>query len=197
MIEFDIALFRFINGTLANPLFDVVMPWLRTANFWIPVYAFLLAFLWLNFGRRGLLAIVAILLAFALSDQISAHFLKLLFARIRPCNDPMMQVRMVVECGPGYSMPSSHAANHWCLSMLLVFILPSSLKWKNIWLPLWAFLVCFAQIYVGVHYPLDIVMGAAVGILVAAFVAGLYRRIINGDMDRLSERDGAFSERSN
>jgi len=101
----------------------------------------------------------------ALSDGLSSQVLKDLFARPRPCHEPLAHLRLLVNCGPGYSFPSSHAANMGAAGLFLAAGL-ARWRWR---LPvlLAAALVAYSRIHVGVHYPLDIVGGGLAGALVA------------------------------
>src|SRR5690606_31319118 len=115
-------------------------------------------------------------LTFALTDFTSSSVIKKEVTRVRPCNDVQFkeQVRLRVRCGSGYSFPSSHAANHFALGIFLLVIFRKC--WKHIiWLSLgWAASISFAQIYVGVHYPSDILAGALLGSLIGWFTASVF-----------------------
>ncbi len=165
---FDQSIFFAINHGLANPFFDWLMPLLRNRYFWTPLYLFIIIFFIRNYGRQGWLLIIFMLLTFALSDYISSSVIKPAFQRIRPCNDPGLKdsVNSLIACGSGFSFPSSHAANHFGLAVFLITLF--SHKWKYITslAILWAFSVSFAQVYVGVHYPGDIMFGAMLGSMI-------------------------------
>lgn len=163
---------------MANPFFDTWMPLFRNPYFWTPVYLFLLIWMWKKYNKVGLLWCLFFLITFALCDFISASIIKNEVQRIRPCNDESLQflIRKIVKCGAGYSFPSSHATNHFGLSFFIIFTLGKKYK-HAIWLALfWAILVCFAQVYVGVHYPLDIFGGALLGICLAYITGTLFNR---------------------
>jgi undecaprenyl-diphosphatase len=93
--------------------------------------------------------------------------LKPLFGRLRPCHDPEVQslLRGLVDCGGMYSMPSNHAANHFGLASFWFFSIRAMTGRKWHWLWVWAAAICYAQIYVGKHYPFDILVGSVVGFL--------------------------------
>ena len=112
-------------------------------------------------------------LTFGCTDFISSSLIKPTVQRLRPCNDPEIKsdVKNLVDCGSGYSFPSSHASNHFGLAVFLIVLFFS--KWKLI-LPiglLWAASISFAQVYVGVHYPIDILAGAMLGGMIG-FIMG-------------------------
>ena len=117
-------------------------------------------------------------MTFVFCDFISASMVKPLFHRLRPCNDSSLPflLRHVVACGSGFSFPSSHASNHVGMAVFMMITLRNRFSW--IFFPpiLWAFSICFAQVYVGVHYPSDIVGGAMLGILIGMFFGRYYNR---------------------
>ena len=87
------------------------------------------------------------------------------FGRLRPCNDPVMKqvVHLLVPCGGGKSFPSSHAANHFSLAVFSSMTVGKFAKWLTpAWL-VWAAVVSYSQVYVGVHYPLDVLVGGTLG----------------------------------
>ena len=176
MIKWDTALFEFINHDLSNPAFNLIMPWLRESMFWIPVYVFLLSFLIINFGRKAYWLVIFTILTVSSSDLISSRVVKYSVRRLRPCNTENVQVIERVPCGSGFSFTSSHAANHFGLACFLSMTLGGLVPSSRPWLWVWAGMVSFAQIYVGVHYPLDIVGGALLGIVLALVWVSLYRR---------------------
>lgn len=167
--EWDQWLFLQINNHQSNTYFDNLMPFLRNSYFWAPVYLFLLIFVILNYKHRGgwwwiLLFIGTV----SLTDMISSKLIKESVERLRPCQDPelMYQVRLLVNrCSGGYSFTSSHAANHFGMAIFF-FITTRPLINRGAYLVfLWAALIGYAQVYVGVHYPLDILGGAVLGLL--------------------------------
>ncbi len=163
--QLDQNIFFFINKNLSNSFFDWLMPLLRNRYFWTPLYLFMAIFFVRNFGKRGWLMLIFMGMTFGFTDYFSSSILKPSFERLRPCNDPLInaEVDNRIACGTGFSLPSSHAANHFSLAVFLTMIFYS--RWKAI-LPsavLWAFSISFAQVYVGVHYPFDVTFGALIG----------------------------------
>lgn len=163
--QVDQEIFFFINKGLSNPFFDWLMPLLRNRYFWTPLYIFMAVFFVRNFGRNGWLILVFMGITFGMADYISSSVLKPSFERLRPCNDPLIkaEVNNLIPCGTGFSLPSSHAANHFALAVFLITLFYA--KWKPI-LSLalfWAFSISFAQVYVGVHYPFDVTAGGLIG----------------------------------
>lgn len=168
LIQFDQYLFFAVNKGLANPFFDWLMPALRNRFFWVPLYLFLAVFFVRNYGKQGWMLLIFLGLSFGLTDYFASSIVKPAFERLRPCNDPDIkdEVRSLIACGSGFSFPSSHASNHFALAIFLISIFYH--KWKPI-MPLalfWAFSISFAQMYVGVHYPGDILFGAILGSMI-------------------------------
>lgn len=169
LIHFDEYLFHLINTGLHNPFFDAVMPVLRNKYTWMPVYLFLFSFFLINFKKKGIFIIVALAITIGLADSTSSHLIKKTVQRLRPCKviEKPEDLHLLVPCGSGFSFPSSHAANHFAIAVFLISALGK--KRRRIWFPvlfLWAFSVAFAQVYVGVHYPLDVIAGGLWGSLI-------------------------------
>jgi len=175
LFQWDHTVFEFVNQTFTNGFFDWLLPLLRDKYIWVPLYVFLLSFLWINYKMEGLIVSLFVILAIVISDQASSTFIKHAVERLRPCNDPQFQdqVRLIVDCGPGFSFTSSHATNHFAFSALLATLFGSRYGWVSIVAYSWAFVVSYSQIYVGVHYPLDIVGGAILGIVIGKIVGFL------------------------
>ncbi len=180
LLRGDLWLFFHINGMWHNAVLDVIMPILREPFMWAPLYLFLALFATINFGWRGLFWIVFFLLTFALSDQASL-FLKEYFGRIRPCRDPIVSHYarvLVVYCPMSGSFTSNHAANHFALATFCFITLKSAFG-RYTWLfYLWAASIAYAQVYVGVHYPLDVFGGAVMGALIGLLSGSFFKRRI-------------------
>lgn len=176
--DWDRQLFLFLNHKLANPFFDIVLPYLRNSVFWAPLYLFILAFVVFNYGKKGWWWALLFLSTVAVSDLLGTYAFKETIQRLRPCNDPMLmdKVRLVIErCPGGYSFVSNHAANHFGLATY------TFLSFRTVfgrWMYLayaWALAIVFAQVYSGVHYPLDVLAGALLGVGAGYLTASVYR----------------------
>lgn len=165
LLHADYALMLKMNREWQWSAFDTLALFLREATFWAPAYVFLILLASINFGKKGWLWIGALVGLVALSDLISSHFIKEWLFRPRPCRDPFMghQIRFLAKtCGMNGSFTSSHATNHFAIAMFLYQTLKRfSPYWAIAFL--WAGLISYAQIYVGVHYPADILGGALLG----------------------------------
>ncbi len=179
ILEWDKSAFFFINNKLSNPFFDFLMPYIRDAKNWIPFYILLLIFLPLKHKTKGWFWVLFAILTGVCTDIISSHIIKQNIWRVRPCGDLSIaeHVRFLVAyCPQSSSFTSSHAANHFGLATFLFFTLRKYYG-RVIWLILlWAFLICFAQIYVGVHYPGDIIGGSLVGVLSGLLMSKIFNR---------------------
>jgi undecaprenyl-diphosphatase len=176
IINFDRQIFFLINRVFANDLFDIVLPLMRSKYFWSPLYLFIIIFFVSNYGKSGWWRVFFLLLTFAITDFVSASIFKELFMRLRPCNEPeiMGYVRNIVGCGSGYSFVSSHATNHFGIATFMSLLYVDK-KWIAYVFKLWALIICYSQVYVGVHYPLDVICGALLGIALANFSFYIYR----------------------
>jgi undecaprenyl-diphosphatase len=176
--QIDQQLFLIINRIWTNDFFDFIMPLMRSKLFWAPLYLFLIVFFVVNFGKKGWISVLFILITFALTDFISAGVFKPIFERLRPCNDPniMGMARNIVGCGSGYSFVSSHAANHFGMAIIIGSIFKQKWPWVKSAFIIWATVICYAQVYVGVHYPLDVICGAIIGILIGKFTFALHEK---------------------
>lgn len=174
----DIALFLLLNKGIANPVFDVLCPLFRNKFFWIPVYVLIFAWFAKKYKWKAIWILAFAGLVILLCDQISASLIKPYFARLRPCNtaDLANEMRTLVRCGSGFSFVSSHAANHFGLSFYLILFFKNKLV--KLLLLFWATIVSFSQIYVGVHFPLDVLCGALLGAVIGVALACFFRKYI-------------------
>jgi membrane-associated phospholipid phosphatase len=179
LLQFDHDLFLSIHRGLSNPFFDWIMPLMRNRYFWAPLYLFIIIFCIKEYRKKGMLIIGMLLVTFAIGDLVASRIIKPMVGRVRPCNDIILAPDIIhrVGCGAGNSFPSAHATNHFAISIFLICIFYS--RWKAI-LPLgiaWALIISFAQIYVGVHYPLDTIAGALLGTIIGLGTARIYKNL--------------------
>ena len=174
LVSFDREVFHFLNQGSQNWVFDVILPFLTDIN-QNPIGIVILALLWLLLltkgGRAGTIAALLLIPTIALSDQLNSSFLKFIIDRPRPCHE-LANVHLLVGCGSGYSFPSSHAVNNFAAAVVLSYFLP---RWT------WAFfcyagVIAFSRIYVGVHYPSDVLAGAIIGVLIGLLVIVAFRQ---------------------
>ncbi len=181
LIHFDEMLLLGINGLAGHPLLDRIMLLLSAKWTWLPLYAFILAMLIKHFGwvSTGWICLGAAAMVI-LTDQGSVQFFKETVNRLRPCHHAELQQRLVLvsgKCGGRYGFISSHAANVFGLAVLVNLLFKGLGRvWKFMFL--WAALVAFSRVYLGVHYPSDIIAGALVGSLIGYLAAKTVIRVI-------------------
>lgn len=176
LLELDLQLFLAINKGGTNAVFDWLMPILRNPYTWAPLYLFILVFFIRNYKKRGIIMVLFFFLSFAATDFLTASVIKPQVKRVRPCNEVTLKehINTRVRCGSGYSFPSAHAANHFAMGVFLLVLFYR--KWKPI-IPLallWAASISYAQVYVGVHYPIDVLSGALLGSIIGLLMALLF-----------------------
>lgn len=178
--QWDQAAFRWLNG-LHQAWLDPVMALLSSKTAWIPIYLLLLLIIWRRDGWQKtlwLLACVALLIT--LTDQTTSGLLKPWIARFRPCRAEAgldFPIHLVNgKCGGKFGFASSHAANFFGLAMFLrAYFSSPKIGWLLIGI---AALVAYSRIYLGVHYPGDVLAGAVIGALAAALVFRGYQAAI-------------------
>lgn len=168
LLELDKQLFKLLNNEWHHPFLDAVMPLIRNQHLWTPLYLFMCLFAVINYKKAGAWWVLFFIALVTLTNFISSDLIKENIHRLRPCNDPLMAdgLRFLVAYRPqSSSFTSSHAANHFGLATFMFYTLHQYFP-KVSWLFFaWAFIIIYAQIYVGVHYPLDVIFGGLVGFL--------------------------------
>jgi undecaprenyl-diphosphatase len=167
-IDKDLLLYLQSQHTL---FLDTIMAGITNKYNWWPLYLLLLVALYRQFGWHAIYSLVAVVVLIILSDQITSSLMKPLFGRFRPCHDPEIGhlVRIVTKCGGFYGFVSGHAANSFAVTtfFLLLFVKTHRYFW---WLLIWPLAFSYSRIYLGVHYPLDILGGTLVGIFLGYLV---------------------------
>ncbi len=166
LFQIDYSLFEFINQDIGNSFFDVFLVFMRNMYVWIPLYLFLILFFILNFKKKGILIITIAGVTAGIADYTSSSIIKPNVQRVRPCNDNNVESIARVDCGVGYSFPSSHATNHFALGIYFFLVFLGINKFVASAFVLWAIIISFAQVYVGVHYPLDVTAGMILGVFI-------------------------------
>ena len=162
-----------------TPALDAVMVFVSNRTVWFPAYALLTGWLIWHFRRRAVLLLPLLIAAVALADSITSRLFKPFFGRLRPCHAPELAglLHLPDGCGGQFGFLSSHAANSVALAVFLALVLPGSrFRGLKIGVALWAMLLSYSRIYLGAHYPSDVLGGALVGALLAWGAAQLFRR---------------------
>lgn len=159
LYSIDLMIFYFFNHTISLPILDKFFSVITSVNNWYIAYIILLGISWTKGGKRGKIAVVGVISLIIASDQTGYRLLKELFARPRPC-DILSDVITPIGCTGTYSFPSNHALNNFAAAFFFYKLFPK-LKWI---LFITAGLVAISRVYLGLHYPSDIIGGALIGI---------------------------------
>ncbi len=180
LLELDRRIFIELNSSFRNPFVDQLMMFLSTTYAWIPLHLFLLYLLVRNYRKQTWLILLAIGLTILLADQITSSIMKPFFERLRPSHEPSLaeQIFLVNKYRGGrFGFASSHAANTFGIATLMWLVLRMYRPWISL-LFAWALLVGYTRIYLGVHYPGDILVGFLIGWIcaLAAYYLLIYVR---------------------
>ncbi len=165
LIEWDKELLIFLNS-FHTPWLDPVMMLITKTFFWLPLYAFLIYLMFRNFKKETWFILIGAAITILLCDQITSSFMKPFFARLRPSQDPSMAglLHHVDNYKGGlYGFASGHAANTFGVALFVWLTLKPIYKWMWV-IFIWAALMTYTRIYLGVHFPGDIIVGATLGL---------------------------------
>ena len=170
LINFDKAIFYFFNNIISNPLFDIIMPIITNQRIWaIPILSIII-YLTTKGKRRGQITVIILIAACGLADYSSASILKPFFERLRPSHEMLDGIRNLMGKGGKYGFVSSHAANIFAAAVVFSYFYPKN---KYIYFFI-ATLVSYSRVYVGVHYPGDVIFGGLLGYGLAWIVLSLW-----------------------
>lgn len=188
----DTNLFLAINGLYA-PFFDGFMYMVSEKFMWVPLYASVLYVLIKHWKKEAIWLILALVLCIVISDQVSSHILKNLVQRLRPSHADNLKgmVHLVKGYSGGlYGFASSHAANSFSFALLSSLIFKRKIYTYSIFV--WVLITVYSRIYLGVHYPFDIVGGVVVGSIAALgcyWILGKFRpALVQSDVNNIIEK---------
>lgn len=170
----DRQILLFLNSH-NSPFWDRVMYAISGKVIWAPLYLALLIYLGYKYKKKFWIILLFVIAAVAMADQFSVQLFKNIFHRLRPCHEPSLEgmVRLVNgACGGLYGFVSSHASNSFNVALLSLMFIRK--RWYTISILLWASVIGYSRIYLGVHYPGDVVCGAMLGSLIGWGVYKLY-----------------------
>ena len=179
LLEFDEKLLLFINS-LNTPWLDSLMFTLTNGKVWAPLFLITIILIVIKFKWKGVAVLVSVGLVITLGDQLSSSLIKPLVGRLRPSHEPHLEgiIHLVNNYKGGlYSFVSSHATNSFGIATILWLLLRKQFAWFAIFFA-WATLFSFTRIYLGVHYPGDILAGAMLGVLIAYLINWIARKFV-------------------
>ncbi len=177
----DERLFLWLNSYHADWL-DPIMFQLTETITWIPLYAFLIYLIYKSDSKNSWWIYGGAALTILISDQVTSGLMKPFFERLRPCHDERWEgiIHNYGRCGGLFGFVSSHAANTFAIATFLNLKLLYKMPYLK-WLFVWAAVISYTRIYLGVHYPVDILMGAVIGAL-AGFLSWFFIVIVRREI---------------
>jgi undecaprenyl-diphosphatase len=176
----DSQLFLFLNSLHVDWL-DKVMVLITDMWAWFPLYLLLIYWTVKQYGKRCWWVFLAVGIVVLCTDQLASHVCKPVFQRLRPCYNPDFQELIYLPkglAGGKYGFVSSHAANTFGVAAFLTPALQKYRPWTAIVLYFWAFISSYSRIYIGYHYPGDILCGAILGILIGLILWKMFQLTI-------------------
>ena len=170
IVEIDKQAMVFLNKTISNPIFDFIMPIVTNQNFLVFLGLILIGYLAYFGGKRGRITIIVLLIAAGTTDAICFQIIKPWAGRIRPSHEFYEYINLLVAKGGKYSFPSNHAANSFVFATVLSYFYDKNRKSLYIL----ASVIAFSRVYVGVHYPLDIVFGSIIGYIISWIMLSIW-----------------------
>lgn len=180
LLHIDREVFLAINGW-NNPFFDQVMYFISGKFSWIPLWLVFLYFIIKSYPKKWWIVLLMAAFVVFMSDQTSVHLFKNVFQRFRPCHEPALEgmVHIVNNvCGGKYGFLSSHATNVFAMSTFLLIMLPAFRKWLIPLALIWTLTVIYSRVYLGVHYPLDVIAGSIWGAFIGWIIGRFGKKLV-------------------
>lgn len=166
----DFKLLIVLNQKISNNLFDLIMPIITNEDYWrIPILCLIIYLLFFS-QKKGKIVLFLLIISLGINDYLCASIIKPSIARLRPSHEFLEYINLLVPKGGKWSMPSNHASNMFVLATIISTFYS---KTKSIIFFI-AILVSFSRIYVGVHFPLDVITGASIGTMIAIIMISLW-----------------------
>jgi len=182
MNNWDTELFLAINDVHSS-FWDVVMWWASDKYIWIPLYLLFLYLLWHDYRKKIWVVMLFAAFLIFLSDQISVHLFKDVFQRFRPCHEPALEGMVHIvngKCGGSFGFYSSHASNVFAIAVFVISLYKRHCPSLYLGILAWVSLVIYSRVYLGVHYPGDVLAGAVAGSILgyaaAKYVKNIFER---------------------
>ncbi|MFH6601942.1 phosphatase PAP2 family protein [Maribacter algicola] len=176
LIRYDKELFLFLNN-LGNPSWDGFWMFVTNKFSSIPIYILLILLTHRYFGAKKTLWVILSAIVLVVAVNGLADFFKYGVQRLRPCYDPEVNLlmRLVKDtCGGKFGYFSAHAANSFAIAFFFTAVLRRKLRYIGFLLMAWAFLMAYSRIYIGVHFPLDVLTGGLLGLFLSWIASKLY-----------------------
>ncbi|MBE76756.1 MAG: hypothetical protein CMG41_03345 [Candidatus Marinimicrobia bacterium] len=170
LVEIDKKLMVFLNKTISNSIFDILMPIITNQNFLAIIGVILIIYLGYFGEKKGRITLLVLLFAAGMSDAICAQIIKPWVGRIRPSHEFIEYINLLVSKGGKWSFPSNHAANSFAFATVLSYFYDKN---KIILFSI-ASVIAFSRVYVGVHYPMDIFFGGLIGYTISWIILSIW-----------------------
>lgn len=179
LINLDHSWFILINKLGSNSFFDSIMPVITNKFTWIPLYVLILIYFIVKHRKYAFIPVIGLALSVGASDYITSGIIKPSVERTRPCNIEELEANILAPCRNSPSFPSSHASNHFAIAVFMMYFLKK--KWRRLIIPfyLWAFLIAYSRVYVGVHFPFDVLTGAFIGVILGLIFATVSKKLMH------------------
>ena len=180
LLRWDTVLLKHINAVWHNDFLDGLLPACRNPDTWLPLYLFLVLLVIINFKDTRWWWLAFAIATVIVTNFISSDLFKENIVRLRPCNDPANSswIRLFkgIYLPQSYSFTSSHAANHFGLAMFFYTTFKKQFRTWPVLFFIWAFTISYAQLYIGVHYPTDIIGGTIIGLTIGYFTGQRFNK---------------------